>query len=82
MNIKFITKDILFCGRRKSKYVTTIGKKTFYGDKKLKTIQVKATGLKKVGAKSLKNIAAKAVIKVPASKKKAYTKLFKNKGQK
>lgn len=64
------------------KNVTVIGKKAFYGDKRLKTIQVKAAGLKKVGKLSLKNIAAKAVIKVPASKKKAYTKLFKNKGQK
>lgn len=64
------------------KNVTSIGKKAFYGDKKLKSIQVKGTALKKVGSKALKNIAAKAVIKVPKSKKKAYVKIFKGKGQK
>jgi len=64
------------------KNVTKIGKKAFYGDRKLKKIQVKGTVLKSVGKASLKGIFAKAVIKVPKSKKKAYAKLFKGKGQK
>lgn len=64
------------------KNVATIGSKAFYGDKKLKKIQIKGTSLKKVGKNALKNIAAKAVIKVPKSKKKDYEKIFKGKGQK
>lgn len=64
------------------KNVTTIGKKAFYGDKKLKSIVIKSKNLKKVGASALKNISSKAVIKVPKGKKTAYTKLFKGKGQK
>lgn len=64
------------------KNVVTIGKKAFYGDKALKTLRVKGTALKKVGKNALKGISAKAVIKVTKSKKKAYTKLFKSKGQK
>ena len=64
------------------KNVVSIGSKAFYGDKNLKTIQIKGRNLKTVGKSALKNISAKAVIKVPASKKKAYTKVLKNKGQK
>ena len=64
------------------KNVVSIGSKAFYGDKNLKTIQIKGKNLKKVGKSALKNISAKAVIKVPSSKKKAYTKVLKNKGQK
>ena len=64
------------------KNVTAIGKKAFYGDKKLKTIQVKGTSLKVVGKNALKGIHAKAKIKVPKSKKSAYKRLFKSKGQK
>lgn len=64
------------------KNVTSIGKKAFAGDKRLKLIQVKTSLLKKVGKQALKGIYAKAVIKVPKAKKKAYTKVFKGKGQK
>lgn len=64
------------------KNVVTIGKKVFYGDKNLRTIQVKGTVLKKVGKNALKGIHAKAVIKVPKNKKKVYTKIFKSRGQK
>lgn len=64
------------------KNVTTIGKNAFYGDSKLKTITVSGTALKKVGKNALKGINKKAVIKVPKAKKKAYTKLFRKKGQK
>ena len=64
------------------KNVQTIGANACNGAKKLKKITIKGTTLKKVGAKALKNISAKAVIKVPAKKKAAYKKLFKGKGQK
>lgn len=64
------------------KNVVTIGKKAFCGDKNLRSIQVKGTALKKVGKAALKGIHAKAVIKTPKSKKKAYKKIFRSKGQK
>lgn len=61
--------------------VTTIGKKAFAGCKNLKKITVKSRKLTKVGKKAFKGINKKAVIKVPKKCRKAYTKLFKNKGQ-
>ena len=62
--------------------VSRIGKNAFSGDSKLKSIQIKSKKLTYVGKRALKNISAKAVIKVPKSKKKAYTSLLKGKGQK
>lgn len=62
--------------------VAAIGTKAFFGDKSLKKIQLTGTELKKVGKNALRNISAKATIKVPKSKKKEYAKLFKGKGQK
>ncbi|HCT91100.1 MAG TPA: cell surface protein, partial [Lachnospiraceae bacterium] len=59
-----------------------IGTGAFSGDKKLKSLQIRSGKLKTVGKNALKGIAAKAVLKVPAAKIKAYTKLFKGKGQK
>lgn len=64
------------------KNVKTIGKEAFAGMKNLKTITVKSTKLTKVGSNALKNINAKARVKVPASRLKKYKSLFKNKGQK
>ena len=64
------------------KNVTSIGANAFNGDAKLKKITVKSTGLKKVGAKALKGIHKKAVIKVPKKMLKKYKKIFKGKGQK
>lgn len=61
--------------------VTTIGKKVFAGCKNLKKITVKSKKLTKVGKKAFKGINKKAVIKEPKKCRKAYTKLFKNKGQ-
>lgn len=61
--------------------VTTIGKKAFAGCKKLKKVTVKSKKLTKVGRKAFQGINKKAVIKVPKKCRKAYTKLFKNKGQ-
>ena len=63
------------------KYVTTIGKKAFYGDKKLKKIVIQSKKLKKVGTLACKGISKKAVIKAPKGKKSAYQKLFQGKGQ-
>lgn len=64
------------------KNVKTIGASAFSGCKALKTITVKSTVLKKVGKAAFKGIHAKAKIKVPKAKLKAYQKLFKGKGQK
>lgn len=62
--------------------VTKIGSYAFYNCKKLSKIEIKGKKLKSVGKNALKNISSKAKIKVPKSKKSAYTKLLKSKGQK
>lgn len=62
--------------------VKSIGANACNGAKNLKKIIIKGTSLEKIGAKALKNISPKAVIKVPKKKKAAYKKLFKGKGQK
>lgn len=59
------------------KNVKTIGANAFANDKKLKTIKIKATGLKKVGKKAFTKVPKKAKATVPKKKKKAYTKLLK-----
>lgn len=61
--------------------VKTLGKSVFYKDSKLASITIKSKLLKKVGSKAFKQINKKAIIKVPSSKVKTYTKLFKGKGQ-
>ena len=62
--------------------VRKIGKEAFAKCKNLKKITIKTTYLssKNVGAKAFKGIYAKAKIKVPKKKKKAYQKLLKAKG--
>ena len=62
--------------------VAKIGKQAFYGCKKLKSITIKTTKLtaKNVGAKAFKGTPAKAAVKVPKKKKKAYNKLLRAKG--
>ena len=64
--------------------VKTIGKKAFYGCRKLKEIIIKTTKLKKntVGAKALSGIYKKALIKCPKSKKAFYKKILLKKGLK
>jgi len=64
------------------KNIRTIGASAFAGDTKLKSIVVKSSSLKSVGKKALKGVNAKCKIKVPKKKLKAYTKLFKGRGQK
>ena len=63
------------------KNVSIIGSKAFYQCKNLKTIRIKSTILKKVGAKAFSGTHKKLVIQVPKKQKKAYTKLLKLKGQ-
>ncbi len=58
------------------KNVTSIGAKAFSGCKALKKITIKSTKLKKVGKNAFKGIHAKAVIKAPKAKRKAYRKLL------
>ena len=60
--------------------ITTIGASAFKGCKKLKTITISSKKLKTVGKKAFSGIYAKAKVKVPSSKKKAYKKLLKGKG--
>lgn len=64
------------------KNVSVIGKRAFYGCKKLKTITIKTKKLtnKKVGSKAFKGINKNAIIKVPKSKVKAYKSMLKKKG--
>ena len=62
--------------------VKKIGKSAFSGCKSLRTIYLKTKVLTSVGKSALKGISSKAKIQSPKGKKKAYTKLFKNKGQK
>lgn len=64
------------------KNITEIGANAFSGAKKLKTIKIQSTVLNKVGKKAFKGIDAKAKIKVPKAKLKAYQKKLKGKGQK
>jgi len=64
------------------KKVTKIGKSAFDGCKKLKTLTIKSTKLssKNISKNAFKGITKGTVIKVPKSKKSAYTKLFRQKG--
>ncbi len=62
--------------------VTKIGTQTFTGCKKLQTITIKSTKLtnKSISKNAFKGVGNKVTIKVPKSKKKAYTTLFRKKG--
>lgn len=62
--------------------IKKIGASAFQGAKKLKTITIQTKSLTKktVGKNAFKQINAKARIKVPANKVKAYKKLLKSKG--
>ena len=64
------------------KNVSKIGKKAFYGCKNLKKAVLYTTKLTKanIGSYAFKGINAKAKIKVPKSKLKAYKKILKTKG--
>jgi|GEM_PF-2784567 len=59
--------------------VTSIGKNAFNGCKKLKSITIKTKKLtkKKVGKNAFKDISAKAKVKVPAKKLRAYRAILK-----
>lgn len=62
--------------------VTNIGTQAFTGNKKLKIITIKSTKLtsKSISKNAFKGVGNKVTIKVPKSKKKAYTTLFRKKG--
>lgn len=64
------------------KNVQVIGKRAFEKAKNLRSITIKSVSLKKVGRSAFKGIHAKAKIKVPAKKLKAYKRFLKKKGQK
>lgn len=63
-----------------SKSIKEIGKDAFRDCKSLKKITFKGTKVQKIGKNAFKNINKKAVIKVPASKKKKYQTLIKKSG--
>lgn len=62
--------------------LTSIGKKAFQKCKALKKITIKSKVLKTAGKGAFKGIHSKAVIKVPAAKRKNYAKILAKKGQK
>ena len=62
------------------KNVTEIGKNAFKDCKNLSQITSQGTKIKKIGQNAFKNVSKKVVIKVPKSKKAAYTKLLKKAG--
>ena len=64
------------------KNIKKIGKKAFYGCKKLKSIKIRTTKLKKktVGKDAFKRIHAKATVTVPKKKLTAYRKFLKDRG--
>jgi hypothetical protein len=59
--------------------VTTIGKKAFYKNSKLKTVTIKSTKIASIGSKAFKGCRKAMTIKVPKSKYKAYKNLLKGK---
>ena len=60
------------------KNINSIGKKAFFGCKKLKKVTIKSKNLKTVGKAAFRKAGTKKlVVKVPAKMKKAYTKLLK-----
>ena len=62
------------------KNTVKIGKGAFQNCKNLKKIVIKSKKLKKIGSNAFKGISKKAVVKVPKSKKKYYTKLLRASG--
>ena len=56
--------------------VTEISKKAFHNCRKLKTITIRSTKLKKIGANAFTGTSANIKIKVPKSKMKKYKTLF------
>ena len=60
------------------KNVKVIGKKAFYGDSKLSSVTIKSKLLKasKVGKNAFKGVNKTVVFKVPAAKKKLYSKII------
>ena len=61
------------------KNIKTIGKKAFYKCKKLKTVTLKTTKMKKVGASAFKKTKKGMLFKLPKKKNAAYRKLLKKK---
>ena len=54
----------------------TISGKAFYNCKNLKSITIRSRKIRSIGKQAIKNIAKKAVIRVPKNKEKAYRKMF------
>lgn len=74
-NCKKLKKTVI-----KSTKLKEIGNKAFRGCTAMKTITIKSKVIKKIGKHAFQGISKKAVIKVPAKKRKDYTKLLKKAG--
>lgn len=70
----FIPKYVKIYGKKY--YVTAIGKKAFYGCKKLKQITIQSTKIKAIGSSAFLNIASLPKFQVPKSKYKKYLNLL------
>ncbi|SDB02789.1 leucine-rich repeat protein [Eubacterium oxidoreducens] len=77
MNYKNLTRVKL-----SGKYLTTIGEKAFYKDKKLKSLTIASASLtsKSIGKKAFAKTSKKMKVKVPSSKVKAYRKYLRKAG--
>ena len=64
------------------KNVSIIGKKAFFGCKKLNKITIRSAKLKKIGKRAFTGTGKNLVVKVPKKQKTVYKKLLKNKGMK
>lgn len=62
--------------------VVSIGSKACYGCKQLKSVKIKGKNLKKIGSGAFRSIHKKAVVRVPAAKKKAYRSMLRKAGLK
>ncbi|MCD7825814.1 MAG: leucine-rich repeat protein [Clostridiaceae bacterium] len=62
------------------KNITTVGKKAFYGCRKLKTVKCSGNVIKTVGKKAFSLTASKLKLSTPMKKKAAYRKLFRKAG--
>ena len=83
IKIKTLPDDTFSCCRRLEMVflpegITAIGKNAFKGCKKLKSITLKTTSLKKVGKYAFKGISSQPVFTCPKKKLTKYRKLIRN----
>ncbi|SDB02801.1 chitobiase/beta-hexosaminidase C-terminal domain-containing protein [Eubacterium oxidoreducens] len=78
--------DKVFVGNKKIKSITigknisSIGKQTFKGASKLKSVTIKGNSLTSIGKKAFKGVNKKVIFKVPSKSLKKYKKMIKKAG--